>query len=137
MSVALERETEAAGEAEVCNFNVLLALVDKEVGGLEVPVHDAALMAVEQALQHLVDNRARLCECHRLAPLVKILLHVLVEKLEGQVELVLAMDDVQQVDNAWVAKLAQESDLADGSAGNTLVTVLNFDLFESYSLQTG
>lgn len=121
MRIALERQSERAGQAEVRDFDLGLALIDQEVGRLEVTVHDPALVAVQQALQHLPDDRASLGDGHGLAAAIEILLHVEVEKLEDQVELVVAVNDVEQVDDGSVAELTEEGDLADGRAGNAFV----------------
>jgi hypothetical protein len=84
-------------------------------------VHDAALVAVQQALQDLPDDGASLRNRHGLAAPVQILLHVKVEKLEDQVELVVAVHDVEQVDDGSVVELTEQGDLSNGGTGNTFI----------------
>lgn len=97
-------------------------------------MHDTALVAVQQALEHLPDDRASLRNRHGLTTLVQILLHVQVEKLEDQVELVVASHDVEQVDDGRVVELTEQGDLADGRAWDTLIRVFDLDFLQRYSL---
>lgn len=98
-------------------------------------MHDAALVAVQEALEHLPDDRASLRNSHRLAAAVEVLLHVEVEKLEDEVEPIFAMNDIDEVDDVDVAQLTQQGNLADRGAGNALVGVLNFDFLNCYRLK--
>lgn len=45
------------------------------------------------------------------------------------------MDDVHEIHNARVVKLLQQRHLTNGSAGNTLVRVLDFDFLYSDNLK--
>ena len=98
-------------------------------------MHDAALVAVQEALEHLPDDRASLRNSHRLATAVEVLLHVEVEKLEDEVEPIFAMNDIDEVDDVDVAQLTQQGNLADRGAGNALVGVLDFDFLNCYRLK--
>ena len=71
---------------------------------------------------------------HRLAPFIKVLLHVKVEILENQVELVVAVYNVEQVDNGRVVELSEQCDLTNGCAGDSFIAVLDLDFFERYRL---
>ena len=71
---------------------------------------------------------------HGLAPFIQVLLHVLVEILENQVELVVAVYNVEQVDNGRVVELSEQCDFANGGAGDTFIAVLYLDFFERYRL---
>jgi len=135
MRIALEWKAERTSQAEVSYLDFSLALVDQQVGRLQVTVHDASLVAVQEALKDLPDDRASLRNSHRLAAAVEVLLHVEVEKLEYEVELVFAMNDVNEVDDVHMAELTQQGDLANRGAGNALIGVLDFDFLNCYRLQ--
>ena len=135
MCIALEWKAERTSQAEVSYLDFSLALVDQQVGRLQVTVHDAALVAVQKARKDLPDDRASLRNSHRLAAAVEVLLHIEVEKLEYEVELVFAMNDVNEVDDVYVAQLTQQGDFANRGAGNAFIGVLNFDFLNCYRLQ--
>ena len=107
MSVAFERQAEAPGQAKVSYLDSGLRFVDEKVAGLQVSVHDASLVAVEESLENLVDDGPGLVDSHRLATLVQVLLHVQVEVLEHQVQPILAVYDVEQVHDVLVAQFSQ------------------------------
>lgn len=44
------------------------------------------------------------------------------------------MNNVKELNDAGVVQLSQETDFSQGSRGNALVAVLNFDFFESDNL---
>ena len=54
MGVALDGDAEGAPETEVGNLEAQVAVVDKQVLGFEVPMHDPVLVTVREALYQLV-----------------------------------------------------------------------------------
>jgi len=105
MSVGLQRQTKAPCQSEVCNFNESFLVVDQQVAWLEISVHDSPLVAVQKPREYLPQDDSDLVELERHALLVQILLHVHVEELEDQGKFVLAVDDLLQLDDAWVVQL--------------------------------
>ena len=56
MCIALEWKAERTSQAEVSYLDFSLALVDQQVGRLQVTVHNAALVAVQKARKDLPDD---------------------------------------------------------------------------------
>ena len=65
-----------------------------------------------------------------------MLFQIYVEVLQNQVQLgpVLAVDDVEKLDDAGVVELLEEADLSQGRGGNPLVAMLDLNFFESDDL---
>ena len=89
---------------------------------------------MENGEEHLPDNVLDVLHRERLAFLVQVFLHVEVEELEDEVDLVLAMDDIQQIHYARMVQLLQQRHLPDRRARYTLVRVLYLYLFQSNNL---
>jgi len=107
MCISLEWQAERPRKPEVSYLDCLALFVDKKVAWLEVSVHDPSLVAVKQALEHLPYDRSDVTDFHRRAFLVEILLHVLVEKLEDQIQLILSMNDINQTHDSWMVKFPE------------------------------
>ena len=97
-------------------------------------MHNAALVTVEQPLEDLPDDAPDLVERQRHSLLVQVVLHVPVEKLEDQVQLVPRVEHVQQIHDERVVELLQQGDLADGSRRDTFVGVFDLDFLEGHDL---
>ena len=100
-------------------------------------MHDAAFVTVLCSLEKLVENAADLLVFERRGLFVQELLDVLVKIFEDEKQFVplLSMDDVLEVnDPLIIAELLQHSDLTDGCARDSIVTMINFDLFDCYNL---
>lgn len=52
MRVRLQGQAETPGQAEICQLDRAQVLCEEDVARLEVPMHDAPLMAVKQAVQN-------------------------------------------------------------------------------------
>lgn len=56
VSVTLERQSERSGETEVSDFHSSFLLINQQIAGFEVAVHDAALVTMQQRFKHLFDD---------------------------------------------------------------------------------
>lgn len=101
-------------------------------------MHDSALVAVLGALKELIEDLADHCWLKGTSECVEVLLHILVEVLKDEEEAVLTVNDILEVDDVGVVfEFLQHSYLADGSARNSVVLVVNLDLLDSYLLLRG
>jgi hypothetical protein len=112
--IGLKWQAETTSQPKISNLDLLGSLINKQVAWLEVPVHDSSLVAVKQALQHLPHNHLNLVYIKLLflfSQLLKMLLHIHVKELEHQVELVLAVHNVNELHNSFVVKLFKKCNL--------------------------
>jgi hypothetical protein len=148
--ISTQGDTESAGQTEISQFEVTLA-VDEQVLGLEITVQDAMAMAVTNTLNQLGHEllhhgvtQAQVGVHHgtirkslttpTLAnrQSLHVFFQIAVEELKDKVEFVaVGVNDVQQLDNVGVLHLLEERDLADGGAGDALILGLETDLFQS------
>mmetsp|Transcript_39919 Transcript_39919/g.85046 ORF Transcript_39919/g.85046 Transcript_39919/m.85046 type:complete len:383 (-) Transcript_39919:4-1152(-) len=125
VGVGSVREAGEAGEAEVCEFQGVSVGTDQEVVRLQIPVQHPVGVTVPHPVQYLPHEAPH----HRLGqpdplpnvlaplPLVHERLEIVRHVLENQVESPgRGLDDVEQLDDVVVRKLAQEGDLADDVA---------------------
>ena len=131
MSVGLNGKAEGSGKTEVRKFDVLSLGVDEQILGFEVPMEDPVLVQVDERLQNLIQEQLRLLLGQGL---VSLLLHVLfkveLEVLEDQVKLVLAVDNLLQLDNVGVAEALEEANLANGGGRHTIIFLLQSNLLK-------
>jgi hypothetical protein len=59
MSVALDGNAKGAAQTQVSNLTAHNAVINQQVLGLQVTVHDAVLVAVGKAFNQLVDEALR------------------------------------------------------------------------------
>jgi hypothetical protein len=126
VGVRTHRQAEGAREPKVGQLD-LAGGVDEQVLGLEVPVEHPALVAVVDPLEQLpqVGSYRRLRQPAAGRPALRLdrrvvvvhqLLQVHVQVLEGEVELALGVDDVQQQHHGRVVKLLQDRDFPGAKA---------------------
>ena len=72
----------------------------------------------------------------RIPSLLEIFLQVSVKILKYKIELVIARDDLEELNNSWVVALLEQAHLSQCRTRQPFVTVLDFDLLERYNLQT-
>lgn len=133
MSVSSDGDTESSGKTEVSELKSAMA-VNQKVLGLEVAVEDAAAVAEGNTLEKLVHVGLHEHRLQLLADGVHVLLEVLVKELEDQVQLLLGVENILKADDVRVLQLAEEGDLANGSAGNTFILGVQAGLLESHKL---
>ena len=95
MSVGLDRESKGSGQSEICEFDITI-LVDEQVLGFQVTMHNAVRMAVSGALQDLVGEFLHIGSRQGTTYLAHVLLQVVLTVLEDQVQLVLGIDHLLQ-----------------------------------------
>ena len=91
-------------------------------------------MAVEQAVEDPPHHALDLvnAEAFLLRSLfVQIALHVSIQKFENQVQLLVAVQDVQELHDGRVIQLLQQADLPELDTGYALIRMLDLDLLES------
>lgn len=134
MGITLERKSETSSEPKVCNFDLGAIFGDQDVAGLEVSVHDSALVAVEEPLQELPHDLLGVLHGERTLLLFEELLHVHIEILELEVEAVRPVDDLEESNDVRVIKLSEDCHLSHGGAGDAFVGVFDLNFFESHNL---
>ena len=113
---------------------MLFTFIDKQIAWFQISVHDSPLVAMENGEEHLPDNVLDVRHREWLALLVQVLLHVEVEVLEDEVDLVLAMDDVQEIHYAWMVQFLEQRHLPDRRTRYALIRVLYLYLFQGNNL---
>lgn len=102
-----------------------VAPVVDDQSNFQTPRHGVYL----EHLEHIALDHVR-----RHAPssvvAVHVLLEVVLEVLEDEVKLVLAVNDIHQLDNIGVLELLEQGDLANGSRGNALILGIKPDLLQ-------
>mmetsp|Transcript_25471 Transcript_25471/g.78404 ORF Transcript_25471/g.78404 Transcript_25471/m.78404 type:complete len:353 (-) Transcript_25471:83-1141(-) len=135
---ALARGREGAGEAEVGEFEGAVATIEEEILRLEVSVEDASLVAIRDAAEHLEEKAhglRRLQAAPRLpARRVHVMLEILVQELEGQVQLGVRVHDVVQRHDVRVRELLQQRNLPDRRRRHALLLVRKPDLLQRQDL---
>ena len=91
-------------------------------------MHDPPLMAVQEPLKDLPNDRFGVGERQRVAFLVQVLFHVQIKILEHQVELVFSVNDVNKVYDAGMIQFFQKRHLSDCGTWNALIAMLDFYL---------
>lgn len=91
-------------------------------------MHDPPLMAVQEPLKDLPNDRLGVGERQRLTLLVQVLLHVQIKIFEHQVELVFSVNDVNKVYDAGMIQFFQKRHLSDCGTRDALVAMLDFYL---------
>lgn len=138
MGVRLQRKAEGAGKAEIGELDVRPLGIDEQVARLQISMHDAPLVAVEQPLQELEQELLHAGRRQRPSVLVQVFLQVEVDVLKDEVQLVIfrrrAMKNVLQMNNVRVPQLLQERDLPDSRARDALVRVLQSNLLQGNDL---
>mmetsp|Transcript_5011 Transcript_5011/g.8544 ORF Transcript_5011/g.8544 Transcript_5011/m.8544 type:complete len:261 (-) Transcript_5011:25-807(-) len=129
----LHGDAESSSQAEVSQLEHSLP-VDEQVLGLEVSVQHLVLVALGDSIKQLVKEGLDLVFHEGSLGLVKELLEVLVEELEDECELLISVQHINQSYDVGVLELLEESNLPDGSTGNTLVLRLESDGLESVDL---
>ena len=136
MRISFQWKTHCASQAKVRNFDISAFGVDEEVAWFEVAVHDAPLVAVHRSFDQLIEDASDSVGRHRCLKLVQVLFHILVEVLEDKEKTIPGLtpvDNLLEIDDVGVvAELLQDSDLSDGSAWNSIVAVVDFDLLDSH-----
>lgn len=101
-------------------------------------MHYPPLVAVQQAVQNpphypldLVNAKAFLLG----GPFIQKALHINIQKLEDQVKLLIAVQDVQKLHDRRVVQLLEQADLSELDTGYALIRVLDLDLLERDSLK--
>mmetsp|Transcript_15914 Transcript_15914/g.62183 ORF Transcript_15914/g.62183 Transcript_15914/m.62183 type:complete len:368 (-) Transcript_15914:146-1249(-) len=129
--VGTERHVEGTCQAKIGDLQGAL-LVDQEVRRLEVPVDDAARVAVRQAAKELVHVGLHQARRHWRSTGVEVALQIKVEELEHQEQPPLDVGNLLQQDDVGVvtADLLEEGDLAEGSGGEAVLVLVDADLLE-------
>ena len=91
---------------KIGNFNLSLVLCNQKIAWFQVSVHDPSLVAMQKALKHLPDDRFEVGHGQWLALSVEILLHIQIEEFKYQVKFVFSVDNINEVDNSWMAQLS-------------------------------
>lgn len=96
MCVRLKGESKGASEAKISDFKFFTLGVDQQVAWLQIAMHDAAFVAVNDTLQQLVHEALDLerGEAFFLLFTLEELLQVKVKVLKRKVQLVMPMCDV-------------------------------------------
>ena len=135
MRISFQWETHGAGESKIRNFDLGTFRVNEQVARFEVAVHDAPLVAVHGTFDQLIEDTSYSIVRHWCLKLVQVLFHILIEVLEYKEKSIpglTPMDNLLEIDDIWVVtELLQDCDLSDGCAWNTIVAMVDFDLFHS------
>lgn len=111
-------------------------LVDEQILGLQVTVHGASLVTVEDALRDLM--QVALDQLRFQQPVVRQGLHVLFqvhgEKLEYQIEFVLLHENVHERDDVGMLKFAEKRNLSNSRARYAFLVILQANLLERHKL---
>ena len=136
MRVSFQWRTHCASESKIRNFDLGAFWVHEQVARFEVAVHYAPLVAVHRSFDQLIEYASDSIVWHRCLKLVQVLFHILVEVLEYKEKSIpglTSVDNLLEIDDVWVVtELLQDGDLPDGCAWNTIVAMVNFDLFHSH-----
>jgi len=76
MGETFKWKTEWPGEAKICNFNLFFLLVDEQVAGFQVSVHDSSLVAVEKTLEDLPDDGLEMRHGQSFPLFIQIFFHI-------------------------------------------------------------
>ena len=135
MRISFQWKTHCASESKIRNFDLGAFRVNEQVARFEVAVHDAPLVAVHCTFDQLIKDAPDSIVLHWCLKLIQVLFHILIEVLEYKEKAIPGlspMDNLFEIDDVWVvAELLQDGDLTDGSAWNTIVAMVDFDLFHS------
>jgi hypothetical protein len=133
VSIRPQRNTKRPRQTEIRQLEVAL-LVNQQVLRLEIAVQDAVRVAVLHAADQLVHEALHhiLAEPHTRGDSFHVLLKIQVEEFEDQVHLVALRNDVKELHDVRIVHLFEQTDLADGSARDTLVFCFETDLLHRY-----
>jgi hypothetical protein len=135
VGVGADGDAESAGKSEVGKFEIAVT-VDEKVLGLQIAVKNSVRVAKSNSTEHLVQERLNLHggKAAGCLVLVHVLLEIVFEKLEHEMQFLLAVDHVLQPDDVLMLKLLQQGNLADGSRWNAFVFRVKTDFLEGDNL---
>lgn len=84
VGVALKRKSERACQAKVSQLDGLLVVTDEDIAWLDVPVHDATLVAVEKCFHDLLHIVSSLIYVQWISTVLHVFFQIGIEELEDQ-----------------------------------------------------
>jgi type IV secretory pathway VirB3-like protein len=95
MSISFNWETKGTCETEISKFYISV-LVNQEILGLEISVHDSVCVAISSALQNLISEALHFVWRQWSSHLPHVFLQVVLAILENQVQFILRINDLLQ-----------------------------------------